>query len=110
MSADDEHHEHLDPSFLRRERARLQKDFQAIQDFIYARQDAGELTEAQASAANDLYLETIVWDAGIKDGLGSTAIDLAVLKHANHLARAALKVMLPAHAKAIDCLESPHNR
>ena len=106
MSASDEQYEEHELSFLNKERTRLRKDFDSIQDFVFERQYAGELTEAQLLEIFDVYLKTIVADAGITTGLGSNAMDLAVLRHANHLARAALKAMLPMHAKEIDGLNS----
>jgi hypothetical protein len=96
-------------SFLSKERARLRKDFHAINEFMFQRQQAGELTKEQASQIDQVYLQIVVRDAGIAD-LGSTEIDVAVMKHANHSARAALKRLLPAHANEIDGLDSTPRR
>jgi len=104
-----EHEDQSQDSFLSKERARLRKDFHAINEFIFQRQQAGELTKEQASQIDQVYLQIVVRDAGIAD-LGSTEIDVAVMKHANHSARAALKRLLPAYANEIDGLDSAPRR
>jgi hypothetical protein len=95
-------------SFLEKERARLRKDFQAIQTFIFQKEEAGELTRKQSSEIDGLCLKVLA-DAGISR-LGSSAIDVAVLRQCNHIAREELKRQFPLYAKEIDGLDSSPTR
>jgi len=95
-------------SFLQKERARLREDFLAIQTFIFEREQSGELTRAQGSEI-DLLSLNVLSAAGISR-LGSTAVDVAVLKQSNHLTREELKRRFPSYTKEIDGLDSSRGR
>jgi hypothetical protein len=95
-------------SFLEKERARLGGDFDAIQQFIFEREQSGELTREQGSEIDMLFLN-LLGDAGISR-IGSTALDVAVLRQGNHVMREDLKRRFPSYVKEIDRLDSSRGR
>jgi len=108
MSDDEKGSDEPSSSFLEKERARLGEDFIAIHTFIFQREQSGELTRAQGSEIDVLYLNVLA-DAGISR-VRTTAADVAVLRHGNHVMREDLKRRFPSYAREIDSLDSSRGR